>query len=417
MNKQNTLIIVLSISCIVLLGVTAVLGYMLMKEKENIPTPVNPNNQQQITEGGDFEVNLFKEGYLASKNNSIFNTVISPLSVKIAMAMVTEGASEDTLTQLRDVLELDGNSKDYYKSMLDDILEQDDIVFNIANSVWSRQELEFKPEFLSILDRYFYAEARTLDFSDPSSTTVINNWVKDKTEGKIDKILDSIDPLEIMFLINAIYFNADWSEQFNEDFTQEKDFTLTDGSKIKTDLMSMDSDYQYQENDDFQAVELPYGEEGRFVMRVYLPREGKNIDDFINTLTREKLEQWGGNFSQKEGYLELPKFTTEYSKSLKDILIKLGIVRAFDPSLANFTNIIDKEDLHISQVNHKTYIDVSERGTEAAAVTIGGMEATAMPTEPVERFEMIVDRPFFFTIEDTKHEEILFMGTILNPAE
>ncbi|HRX43965.1 MAG TPA: serpin family protein [Candidatus Dojkabacteria bacterium] len=418
MNKQKTLITILSILCLLLLVTTGVFGYMYMKEKEDVPTPpVNPNNQEETLEGGDFELNLFKEGYLASKQDSVSNTVISPLSVKIAMAMVTQGASESTLTQLREVLQLDENSKEYYQNMLDNLLDQDDIQLNIANSVWSRKGLQFKPDFLSVLEKYFYADAKSLDFDNPSSVDVINSWVDDKTEGKISKILDQIDPLEIMFLINAIYFNADWSEKFEEEMTEKKDFTLVDGSKIKTDLMSMDSDFQYQENDEFQAIELPYGKDGRFVMRVYLPKERKSIDDFMNVLTREKLDQWSGDFSEKDGYLELPKFKTEYEKSLKEILIKLGIVEAFDPNLANFSNIIDTEDVHISRVKHKTYIDVSEKGTEAAAVTIVGMMATSMPMEPEEKFEMIVDRPFFFTIDDTQFNEILFMGTILNPQE
>lgn len=423
MNKQKTLIVVLSILCLLLLVTTVVFGYMYMKEKEDVSTPpTNTNNQEKVLDGGDFEVNLFKEGYLASNQNSISNTVISPLSVKMAMAMVTEGASGDTLTQLREVLQLNENSKEYYKSMLDDILKQDDITLNIANSIWSREGLQFKSDFLNILDRYFRADAKTLDFNNPSSVDVINNWVDNKTEGKINRILDRIDPLEKMFLINAIYFNANWSEQFNEEMTQEKDFTLKDGSKVKTDLMSMDSDFQYQENDEFQAVELPYGKDGRFVMRVYLPKESKSIDDFVNVLTREKLDQWSESFSEKEGYLELPKFKTEYEKSLKDILIKLGIIEAFDPNLANFINIIDKDvikdNLYISQVRHKTYIDVSEKGTEAAAVTMVAVDIVgSLPVKPVEKFEMIVDRPFFFTIDDTKLNEILFMGTILDPLE
>jgi serpin B len=178
----------------------------------------------------------------------------------------------------------------------------------------------------------------------------------------------------------------------------------------------MDSDFLYQENDDFQAVELPYGENGRYVMRVYLPNEGKEIDKFVSDMTREKMDKWKEGFSLMEGYLELPKFKIEYSSSLEDVLKNLGIRKAFDTGSANFKGIIDK-NVYFSKVVHKTYIDVSEKGTEAAAVTTIGMSLTAMPTEPEETFEMIVDRPFFFTINDTKNDEILFMGTILNPTE
>jgi len=416
MNNSKKLIVALSILCALLFVVSGVLGYMLMKERGEPSDPSSSNNPiNVVTSTGDFEIDLFREAYVTSDSN----TVISPLSIKMAMAMVTEGAKEETLTELREVLELDENSKTYYKSLMDDMLGQEDITLDIANSVWSKDGLEFKQDFIDLLEDYYYAEATSLDFNDSSSVDTINNWVDDKTNGKISKILEKINPLDIMYLINAIYFNADWTEQFNEDFTQEKDFTIADGSIIQTDLMSMDSDFQYQENDDFQAVELPYGEDGRYVMRVYLPDEGIEIDEFVSGMTREELNNWNQDFSQMEGYLELPKFKTEYSKNLNDILKDLGIEKAFDSELANFKDIIDVtgQNVDISRVIHKTYIDVSERGTEAAAVTMVVMELKGMPPESEDTFEMIVDRPFFFTIDDTENDEILFIGTILNPTE
>lgn len=406
----------------VLSVLSGVLGYLMIKEQKGnrggneIPDVPNNTQNYEMMHSGEFEVDIFKESYLASLSDDVSNTVISPLSIKMAMAMVTEGAREDTLDELRGVLSLDENSKAYYKDLLENILEQDDITLNIANSVWSREGYSFQSDFLNLLEEYYCAQAESLDFEEPKSVEIINNWVKEKTNGKIDSILDKINPQDIMFLINAIYFNADWTKQFNEELTEEKDFTLLDGTKIKTDLMSMDSDFKYQENEEFQSVELPYGEYGRYVMRVYLPKEGIDIKDFVNGLTLEELKQWDQDFSWMEGSLELPKFTTRYEKSLVDILKNLGIVKAFDIGDANFKGIY--ESAFIGDVIHKTYIDVSERGTEAAAVTIIKMLASiSMPTEPPERFEMIVDRPFFFTINDTDLDEIIFMGTILNPAE
>lgn len=416
MKKQEILILSLSIFCVLLFVTGAALAYQLYKERKMPADPVyvEPiHNEEDVNQ--DFDIGLFQEGYSDSRKEGIPNTVISPLSIKIAMAMVTEGAKEDTLIELRDVVELNENSKEYYKDFLDDSLTQKDITLNIANSIWSREELQFKLEFIDILSRYYKSEATSLDFADPSSVKVINNWVKDKTEGKIDKILEKISEWDIMFLVNAIYFNADWKEPFDEEVTQEKDFTLRDGSKVKANLMAIDSGFLYLEDDDVQAVELPYGEESRYVMRVYLPREEKDIDNFVNSLTKEKLSEWKGYFSKREGYLELPKFKTEYSKPLKDILKRLGVHKAFDPILANFDGIF--EGSFISEVVHKTYIDVSERGTEAAAVTMIGLNLSAMPEEPKDKFQMIVDRPFFFTIEDTRFGEILFMGSILDPRE
>lgn len=307
MNKQKGLIIFLSILSVILLLVTAILGAKILKESE-VKDPGNNNNVVEENIDSDFEISLFKEGYSDSKKEGIPNTIISPLSIKMALAMVAEGAREDTLAEFKKVLKLDENSKEYYKGYLEDILNQKDIIFKIANSLWSREELEFEQEFIDILDTYYQAEARSLDFKDPSSVDVINNWVEDKTEGKIKKLLSEIKDSDIMFLINAIYFNADWQEQFKEGATQMKDFTLADGSKIKTNLMAQNSDFQYLEDDEIQAVQLPYGDTGRYVMRVYLPKEGENIDSIVNSLTNEKLVEWGNTFSEKEGYLELPKF-------------------------------------------------------------------------------------------------------------
>jgi serine protease inhibitor len=424
MNKRKILrIISLSVFFLTLLVVIGVLLSILAKELKKEVSEDTPSTQQQsmpeIVTTGHFETDLFRQSFLASQSNNIVNTVISPLSVKMAMAMVTEGANEETLQELQEVLGLDENSKTYYRNLLEDILDQDDIILNIANSTWSMQELQFKPDFMNTLDQYYYAQARSLDFSDPSSVEIINNWVDEKTNGRIDTILDSISSDAIMFLINAIYFNADWTEQFVEDYTQEQIFTLEDGSEIETDLMSMSSDFLYQENDDFQAVQLPYGEGYRFVMRVYLPRENIHISDFVEGLSGSTMREWVDGFEYMEGDLELPKFKTEYSNSFINILEALGITRAFDGYGANFEKMItiDDQNVYISDVRHKTYIDVSEKGTEAAAVTLVEIGVTSFLIVQEERFEMIVNRPFFFTIDDTEMDEILFMGTILNPKE
>lgn len=422
MEKRKILKITLFVLIGILLINTGVLAYTLIRDYNSTSPddPLHPFSNGTVTlSGEDFDVELFKGTFLASEEEGIANTVISPLSIRIAMAMVTEGASADTRSEMQEVLELDENSKTSYRELLQDILNQEDITLNIANSVWSREGLEFKPEYMNILDRYYYAEATSLDFSDTSSVDIINNWVDEKTEGKIDSILEDINPRAILYLINAIYFNADWTEQFTEEYTREKDFTLKDGSKIKTDLMYMSSDFQYQENKKFQAVELPYGEEKRFVMRVYLPKEGITIDSFINDLTQEDINKWKNRFDLREGDLELPKFKTEYTQKLNSVLEALGIEKAFNESQANFENmiIIEGEDVYISEVKHRTYIDVSERGTEAAAVTSVGMVATGMPLKEPKRFEMVVNRPFFFTIDDKEKNETLFMGVILNPKE
>ncbi len=413
MNRK-TLIISLSIAAVILLIATIILYILYINKVKKDPVDIPDQKITYLVSTGNFEIDLFRQSFLDSTKS---NTVISPFSVKLAMSMATEGANGYTLEQLQDILQVTVGSKDVFKGLMDDLNTSEDITLNIANSVWSRQGYQFKQTYIDILTNYYLAEARELDFSEPSSKDVINAWVDRKTEGKISKIVDSIDKTHIMFLINAIYFNSDWKEQFKEEFTQIRPFTLVDGTQVNIDTMHMSSELEYFENNDFQAVELPYGKEGRFVMRVYLPREEKEIKDFVSELRNDDLNNWKGKFSSKSVNLGLPKFKIEYDTSLKNTLQKLGIKDAFLPGIADFGEMVpvSSKEVYIGDIKHKTYIDVSERGTEAAAVTSIEMEITAMPTQE-KIYEMVVDRPFFFTIEDTENDLYLFMGTILNPV-
>jgi len=411
MQKKNNKILPL---LIVILLLSAVLVFLVIKSKE-VGT-VNPNPPDEVeTMSGDFDTDLFKESFSASENK---NVVVSPFSVKMALSMAAQGANGKTLEEMNKVIGLDETSNEYFRRLIEDAAKDGDITLNIANSVWLRQGLQFNPAYMDILDSYYMAQASTLDFAEPSSKDTINKWVSEKTNGKIEEIVDKIEPLDIAFLINAIYFNANWSTPFEEGYTSKKDFTLLDGSKVKADLMSKTAHLLYQENNEFQAVELPYGENERYVMRVYLPKEDVKFDKFVKGIDKESLQQWGGDFGSMKGVLELPKFKTEYSNSMKDILISMGIKEAFNSNSADFSKMVTVEgqNVYISEVMHKTYIDVNEKGTEAAAATSIEMSATSAP-QPEEMFEMIVDRPFVFTIDDKESGEILFIGAIINPLQ
>jgi len=398
----------------VVLFLSAVLVSLVIKSKE-VGT-VNPNPPDEVeTMSGDFDTDLFKESFSASENK---NVVVSPFSVKMALSMAAQGANGKTLEEMNKVIGLDETSNEYFRRLIEDAAKDGDITLNIANSVWLRQGLQFNPAYMDILDSYYMAQASTLDFAEPSSKDTINKWVSEKTNGKIEEIVDEIKPLDIAFLINAIYFNANWSTPFEQGLTSKKDFTLLDGSKVKADLMSKTAHLLYQENNEFQAVELPYGENERYVMRVYLPKEDVKFDKFVKGIDKESLQQWGGDFGSMKGVLELPKFKTEYSNSMKDILISMGIKEAFNSNSADFSKMVTVEgqNVYISEVMHKTYIDVNEKGTEAAAATSIEMSATSAP-QPEEMFEMIVDRPFVFTIDDKESGETLFIGAIINPLQ
>jgi len=411
MQKKNNKILPL---LIVILLLSAVLVFLVIK-LNGVDTGDTNEPDEVETMSGDFDTDLFKASFSASKNK---NVVVSPFSVKMALSMAAQGANGKTLEEMNKVIGLDETSNEYFRRLIEDAAKDGDITLNIANSVWLRQGLKFNQEYLDILNQYYMAQASTLDFGNPSSKDTINRWVSEKTNGKIEEIVDEIKPLDIAFLINAIYFNANWSTPFEEGYTSKKDFTLLDGSKVKADLMSKTAYLLYQENNEFQAVELPYGEDERYVMRVYLPKEDVKFEKFVNSIDKEILQQWGENFSSMKGVLELPKFKTEYSSSMKDILISMGIKEAFNPNSADFSKMVtvEGENVYISKVMHKTYIDVNEKGTEAAAATSVGMSATSGP-QPEEMFEMIVDRPFVFTIDDKESGETLFIGAIINPLQ
>ena len=411
MQKKNNKILPL---LIVILLLSAVLVFLVIK-LNGVDTGDTNEPDEVETMSGDFDTDLFKASFSASKNK---NVVVSPFSVKMALSMAAQGANGKTLEEMNKVIGLDETSNEYFRRLIEDAAKDGDITLNIANSVWLRQGLEFNQEYLDILNQYYMAQASTLDFGNPSSKDTINKWVSEKTNGKIEEIVDKIEPLDIAFLINAIYFNANWSTPFEEGYTSKKDFTLLDGSKVKADLMSKTAHLLYQENNEFQAVELPYGENERYVMRVYLPKEDVKFDKFVKGIDKESLQQWGGDFGSMKGVLELPKFKTEYSNSMKDILISMGIKEAFNSNSADFSKMVTVEgqNVYISEVMHKTYIDVNEKGTEAAAATSIEMSATSAP-QPEEMFEMIVDRPFVFTIDDKESGEILFIGAIINPLQ
>jgi serpin B len=410
--KRKNLILSILLIILVILIVSFIYVFLNQEQDENLDDKDdNPANISTEVDD-DFDIEIFKQSYEIDEN-----VVISPLSIKLAMSMVAEGANGETLEQMQTVLGIDENSKDLYKEILENSVETDDINIDIANSIWINDNFTLQDDFLNTVNNYYKAKVENLNFSSANAATTINNWVKEQTKDKIPTIVEQIDENDLAVLINAIYFNARWKTSFDEEETSNEDFDIGDGSTVPVDLMYLDSELKYFENDDFQAVKLPYGEDGDYSMSIYLPTETSDISSFINTLTKEELDEWDNEFEYKEGLLRLPRFRTEFSKNLTEDLKVLGIEKAFEAD-ADLTKIVESKPIFISQVQHKTYIDVTEQGTEAAAVTaVTLVTSTAISEEPPDRFEMIVDRPFFFTINDNRYNNILFMGTIINPAE
>jgi serine protease inhibitor len=362
-----------------------------------------------------FGFNLYRQLLKEEEGKNVF---ISPSSVAIALAMTYNGASGVTQEAMAKALVLEGiNLEDVNKAnaALKAVLENADpsVQLSIANSLWSREGYDFKEEFIRRNKEFYDAEVTALDFDKDSSVETINEWVKEKTKGKIEEIVEGpIDPLTILFLINAIYFNGDWANEFDKSRTFEDNFYLEDGTTINHPLMRQTGQFNYYKNERFQSVSLPYGN-GKYSMYVFLPHENSSLEEIHQQLNAENWQDWMFEYREAEGVISLPRFELEYEIGLNDALKALGMEVAFSESEANFENMVNiPPNAYIKDVLHKTFIKVNEEGTEAAAVTKVEVATESMPAYD---FEMIVNRPFFFAIRDNETESVLFMGSIVNP--
>ncbi|MBN2172574.1 MAG: serpin family protein [Bacteroidales bacterium] len=393
--------------------------------KNEVTDPGNIDYQQKIflTEKGKalvqadntFGIKLFKNLNEISEGNG--NIIISPLSISIALGMTYNGANGETEAAMQNTLELQGLSVEEinqgYKNLIDALTTVDpQVTLNIPNSIWYRNTFSVEQEFIDLNQNYFYAEVNPLDFNDPEAVDIINNWVAVNTNNKIEKILDEIPIEAVMYLINAVYFNATWKYEFDEQYTLPETFYLADGTTKQVDMMKQEATLNYISNNLFEAVDLYYGS-SNFSMVVMLPRNGYSPGDIINEMTPENWSDWMTGFGEMNINLSLPKFKLRYDTLLNQVLGNLGMGIAFNPGMADFTGINSNGSLYISFVKHKTYIDVNEEGTEAAAVTIVGIEYTSIGGDTPYQF--MVNRPFLFAIKERDTQAIIFLGKVMEP--
>ena len=337
------------------------------------------------------------------------NIFISPLSISIALTMTHNGAVGETEHAMAEVLEIEGLDRDavnHSNAALRNSLEDPDpkVEISIANSIWSRQGVEFNPDFLERNRVFFGAEVASLDFSAPEATEIINEWVNTNTNGKIEKIVDRISPQTLLFLINAIYFKGNWQDEFDKSQTRPGIFHLSDGNEKRVEMMRREGEYLYFRGENFEATILPYGD-GRLGMYIFLPNRDSNLNKFLGNLNAGNWGDWISQFQDRRHDMMLPRFKLEYEVSLNDTLEALGMGIAFG-SGADFSGM--GPSLFISEVKHKTFVEVNEEGTEAAAVTaVVGVKSVPSVFR--------VDRPFFFAIYDTETETVLFMGVVTEP--
>lgn len=372
------------------------------------------NNNQNIKtnfiqSNNKFGFKLFNS---LTSHNSGDNLFISPTSVAIALTLLYNGADGITQEEMAKTLQIqDINLEEVnqsYRNLQQLLTSQKEIELSIANSLWIRQDFPIKQTFIDTNKKYFQAEVTELDFNKPEAKNIINNWVNNATREKIPEIIDSIQPDDVLFLINAIYFQGNWQKEFDSKLTKNQPFFSANGKTIDYPLMSQTGEFNYYENQDFQLINLPYGESGKMSMYILLPQKEVNLTTIINKLNDEHWQEWRSQLIRKKGLISIPKFTLKYETKLNETLENLGMKTAFN-NKADFSQLTE-EKVAVSEVKHKTFIKVDEKGTEAAAVTSIGIRATSMPVD--SPFQMIVNRPFFYVIQDNETGLILFIGNI-----
>ena len=395
---------------------------------ESQPIELTPEQRVFANDNNGFTLNFLKTVNNADKSGKSF--IYSPLSITYVLGMVNDAATGQTEQELEQVMGFhQGGIKavnDYCKKLIDGLPKVDDkVTLNIANALFvNKNRGTLQQQYQQDMKQYYDATAENLDFKLPSTLKTINDWASDHTNGMIPTILDKIDEQVVTYLLNAIYFKADWASKFEAKNTKEEKFTATNGT-IKLPLMHQNVLIQYLKNEDYSAIEIPYGN-GLWKMTVMLPEEGKTTDDVINRLSALGLEghgfcgTMGDTYRPYEVDLKLPRFETSSDTDklgLKDGLITLlqemGIHWVFDSEFSEVPNMCEKENMYISMMRQKAKIKVNEEGSEAAAVTVAGANYTLSITpEPVEypKATFHANRPFVYAISEASSGVIVFVG-------
>jgi len=381
---------------------------------QTTPIDLNATKGALVKNDNVFGFNLFNEINKTESNDS--NLFVSPLSVAYALAMTYNGADHDTKTAMETVLNLKGLTVDQinasYKSLLNQLTSLDNkVIFENANSIWYAKGFVVEPEFINVNSTYYNAVVRSLNFALPASKDTINHWVETKTHEKIKTIIDEIPTDAVMFLINSIYFKGIWQYSFDSTNTMQEPFYPESGLKKNVSMMIQKNKIKYYMNDLLLAIELPYGI-GQYSMIALLPQSGKTVNNIIDQLTPDNWNTWlnSMHYSIDSIYIHLPKFKFSYEKKLNDVLTTMGMGIAFSAT-ADFTKINKAGQLQISEVKHKSFVEVNEQGTEAAAVTLVAIIKLSMPQDP----DFIANKPFLFVIKEKQTNSILFIGKVMNP--
>lgn len=349
------------------------------------------------------------------------NKLVSPLSVYMALAMLYNGADGETRQALSAALRarnLDIKTLNETMWALQNQLKNADarVTLDIANSIWYRSNsFQPLPDFLSAIRRSYEGTVQSLDFSNPASVKTINNWVSEKTQGKIPVIIDRLAAEDMMYLINAVYFKGKWQHPFKKDQTAHDIFHLADGSRKTVPFMHQELTARWYKDESFTLLELPYGEGKRFSMYIMLPAQNTtSLNAFATTMDTKRLQEAVSNSRSSKVQLIMPKWEHAYEiKNMQPELSAMGMGIAFTQQ-ADFSKMYRSQDarMQITQAIHKTYIKVDEEGTEAAAVTGIGVGVTSVIIPETIR----LDRPFMYAITEKETNTILFLGALYDPS-
>ena len=407
MNMKSTIFFILS-----LLVFVSCIKENETKEIINFKCSDNQKVCDLSKDNCDFGLEIFKKMSIEDIEGNLF---ISPFSISSALSMTMNGAKQETKDQMINTLKytdwnidsLNAAYRDFLKLL--PLLDQEVIMKN-ANSIWCRKGYPVLDDFLRINSDNYNAEIQTRDFSKSETLTEINNWVENKTEGKIKDILDQIPADAFMYLINAIYFKGTWMYEFDKKNTYDSNFKLENGNNVTVKMMNeLELPVSTFYNEKFQAIDIPYGD-SIYSMTILLPNQYFKVNDIINSLNIDTWQEVINGFYPNTMNVSIPKFKLEYKNELSDILGSLGMPVAFT-DMADFSGINGTGGLYISRVIHQSYVEVDETGTEAAAATVVEVNLTSAGNNYFN-----ANKPFVFVIRENKTNSILFIGKLMDPS-
>lgn len=398
----------INLAAVILLGLITCCDRLPQQSNQRRDIVLTKTEQAISADVNHFAFNLFRQVCLEDENY-----FLSPLSASLALSMTANGTAGETASQMKEVLGFDSYSyKDmngFFKKLSQALVQADKLTeVGLANSIWIRKGFPVKDSYKEIVKNSYLAQIEELDFFSPLAVKTINDWCSSKTKGRIDKIIDQIEPAMVMYLINALYFKGPWTKSFDQSSSYRDYFYSDNNTRQMVDYMIQTDTFPYVETEYARVAELPYGNEA-FSMVLVLPNPGVHT----NRVVKEEMNKTGWEAitsglerNKRRLTVSMPKFKYEYEKNLIPTLQAMGMVIPFIGGVADFSNLSPVSGLYISLVKQKTFIEVNEKGTEAAAVTVVGIKESSA-NNPLPFY---INRSFIYIIKEKSTGIILFMG-------